>query len=119
MSQLSTRQIYWFADAERRAGNHLHGPNVSRPCERLKRTHLSLEHCKDEAEVMLNRIHRIRSVFDHTGLSRSTLYRKIGQGTFPPPVQISERGIGWRELELERWLADPARYRSADRDEER
>ncbi len=33
---------------------------------------------------MPNRIIRLRTVLDRTGLSRSTLYRKIGEGAFPP-----------------------------------
>jgi hypothetical protein len=31
-----------------------------------------------------DRIIRLRTVLDRTGLSRSTLYRKIAEGTFPP-----------------------------------
>ena len=42
-----------------------------------------------------DRILRIRAVLDRTGLSRSTLYRKIQSGTFPKQVQISTRCAGW------------------------
>jgi hypothetical protein len=38
-----------------------------------------------------DRILRIRTVIDRTGLSRSTLYRRIDQGSFPKQVRISER----------------------------
>lgn len=57
-----------------------------------------------------SRILRLKSVLDRTGLSRSTLYRKIERGTFPVQVHISERCIGWRESDVERWLSDPAGY---------
>ncbi|WP_426000724.1 helix-turn-helix transcriptional regulator [Caulobacter sp. DWR1-3-2b1] len=40
---------------------------------------------------------RIGTVLQRTGLSRSTLYRKIQDGTFPRQVQISVHGAGWRE----------------------
>jgi prophage regulatory protein len=54
-----------------------------------------------------SRILRLKIVLDHTGLSRSTLYRKIKCGTFPKQVRISERCIGWREADIERWLRNP------------
>lgn len=31
------------------------------------------------------------------GLSRSTIYRKIAEGTFPPQIKISTNGAGWKE----------------------
>ena len=61
-----------------------------------------------------SRILRLRAVLERTGLSRSTLYRKIERGTFPRQVRISERCIGWRESELERWLRNPISYSRAD-----
>jgi prophage regulatory protein len=43
------------------------------------------------------RILRMRTVLERTGLSRSTLYRKMRDGTFPKQVRISEHCCGWRE----------------------
>jgi prophage regulatory protein len=57
-----------------------------------------------------SRILRLKSVLNRTGLSRSTLYRKIGRGTFPAQVRISDRCIGWRESDVEQWLSDPTGY---------
>jgi prophage regulatory protein len=54
-----------------------------------------------------NRILRLRTVLDRTGLSRSTLYRKIADGSFPRQLRISIHGAGWSEAEVERWVADP------------
>ena len=61
---------------------------------------------------MPNRIIRLRTVLDRTGLSRSTLYRKIGEGSFPPQLKISVHGAGWSEAEVERWIADPAGWQA-------
>jgi prophage regulatory protein len=58
-----------------------------------------------------SRILRLGSVLERTGLSRSTLYRKIETGTFPMQVRISERCVGWRESEIEGWLRNPTFYR--------
>ena len=62
-----------------------------------------------------SRILRLRTVLDRTGLSRSTLYRKIERGTFPAQVRISERCIGWREADIDRWLRSPVHYSSLPR----
>jgi prophage regulatory protein len=53
------------------------------------------------------RIIRLRTVLERTGLSRSTLYRKIGEGTFPRQVRIAARCAGWRESAVEAWLRNP------------
>lgn len=57
-----------------------------------------------------SRILRLNAVLDRTGLSRSTLYRKVERGTFPAQVRISERCIGWRESEVDQWLRNPMFY---------
>ncbi|MDB5708896.1 MAG: AlpA family transcriptional regulator, partial [Sphingomonas bacterium] len=42
--------------------------------------------------------------------SRSTMYRKVEQGTFPRQVRISERCVGWRESAIKAWLRNPMFY---------
>jgi prophage regulatory protein len=59
-----------------------------------------------------DRIIRLKTVLERTGLSRATLYRKIAQGTFPPQLRISIQGSGWHESSVDRWIADPAGYRA-------
>lgn len=54
-----------------------------------------------------DRILRLRAVLERTGLSRSTLYRKIQEGTFPGQVRIAARCVGWRESAVTEWLQDP------------
>ncbi len=39
-----------------------------------------------------------------TGLSRSTLYAMIAEGTFPKPVKLGKRAVGWRESDIADWL---------------
>lgn len=58
-----------------------------------------------------DRIVRLNTVLARTGLSRSTIYRKIAEGTFPAQLRISVNGAGWRESDLDRWVADPVRWR--------
>lgn len=60
-----------------------------------------------------DRILRIGTVLDRTGLTRSTLYRKIKAGEFPSQIQISSNCVGWRESAVAAWLGNPMGYRSA------
>jgi prophage regulatory protein len=57
-----------------------------------------------------DKILRMRTVLDRTGLSRSTLYRKMNDGTFPNRIPISEHCRGWRESAINLWMADPSSY---------
>lgn len=61
-----------------------------------------------------DRILRIKTVLDRTGLSRSTMYRKIQEGTFPKQVRIAARCAGWRESAVNGWLRNPMFYSVED-----
>ncbi len=39
-----------------------------------------------------------------TGLSRSTLYAMMADGSFPKPVKLGKRAVGWREVDIAVWL---------------
>ena len=39
-----------------------------------------------------------------TGLSRSSIYAKMENGTFPKGIKLSERSVGWLEHEVQEWL---------------
>ena len=47
---------------------------------------------------------RRRVVEARTGLSRSTIYLRMAQGTFPKSIPLGPRAIGWLESEVEAWL---------------
>lgn len=57
-----------------------------------------------------DRIIRLRTVLESTGLSRSTVYRKIAEGTFPPQIKLGVHGAGWHESAINAWIADPATW---------
>lgn len=52
------------------------------------------------AEVIL----RLAAVVVRTGLSRSTIYNRIGKTTFPAPINLGERAVGWLESDIEKWI---------------
>ncbi|MBO9712451.1 AlpA family phage regulatory protein [Sphingomonas sp.] len=60
-----------------------------------------------------DRILRLKAVLERTGLTRSTMYRKMQNGSFPKNIQISDRCIGWRQSAVDAWMRSPMRY-SAD-----
>lgn len=39
------------------------------------------------------------------GLSRATIYAKMADGTFPKPIRLSQRAVGWRTDDIDEWLA--------------
>lgn len=44
-------------------------------------------------------------------LSRATLYRRVGEGSFPKPVKV-ERRVFWIREEIDAWKAERAEGRS-------
>src|SRR4029453_13993108 len=52
----------------------------------------------------MHTILRLPDVKRRTGLSRSTIYLRIMQGTFPKPVSLGGRAVGWLEAEVQQWL---------------
>ena len=48
---------------------------------------------------------RITGVVRLTGLGRSTIYRLIAAQTFPAPVKLAGRAVGWRRSDLDSWSA--------------
>ncbi len=57
-----------------------------------------------------DRIVRMKTVLARTGLSRYTIYRKMTEGTFPARIKISINGAGWRESDINRWVANPVAW---------
>jgi prophage regulatory protein len=55
---------------------------------------------------MADSILRLPAVKTRTGLSRSTIYLRVSQGTFPRPVHLGGRAVGWVEEEIQSWLAE-------------
>lgn len=53
---------------------------------------------------MTHNILRLPAVKTRTGLSRSTIYLRVSQGTFPEPVSLGARAVGWVEAEIQEWL---------------
>ncbi len=58
---------------------------------------------------MGDRIVRIDELTTMLGLSKSTIWRRIRQGEFPPAILLGgehARAVGWRESAVLKWLDD-------------
>ena len=64
------------------------------------------------ADNEAHRILRRWQVEERTGLSRSTIYRRMQAGTFPPAIALGGRLVGWRAADIEQFLKNPERYRA-------
>lgn len=53
---------------------------------------------------MNKKILRLRAAKDWTGLSRSTIYAMMKNGTFPKSLSLGARAIGWLESDIQSWI---------------
>ena len=62
-------------------------------------------HYSSNADLMEDedRIIRLPEVVKITGLSSSTMYRKMAAGTFPSQREIADRAVGWSLREVRQW----------------
>lgn len=60
------------------------------------------------------RILRLKDVISHTGLARSTIYKYVDEGSFPKPVPLGGRCVGWLESEIQMWIEQAIQKREAD-----
>ncbi len=54
---------------------------------------------------MQTTILRLPEVKARTGLSRSTIYARISQGSFPKQVSLGARAVGWIDREVNDWIS--------------
>lgn len=53
---------------------------------------------------MTQRIIRLSEVIARTGLSRSSIYERLKDGSFPPSIKITSYAVGWIEAEVDGWI---------------
>lgn len=47
---------------------------------------------------------RLKAVKDKTGLAKSTVYKKIGEGEFPKQFSLGGKAVGWLESDIDKWI---------------
>ena len=66
----------------------------------MKRDTIGPSPLADDAQRVLA---RLPTVLKMTGLGRSTIYRWIADGSFPPPVRLGPRAVAWRWSDFDEW----------------
>ena len=59
-----------------------------------------------ENPISAQSISRRKKVEARTGLSRSTIYQRIKDGTFPPPISLGAKAVGWLDSDIDEWIAE-------------
>ena len=52
-------------------------------------------------EQMILRLPKVKAI---TGLSRSTIYLRMSEGTFPQKISLGSRAVGWLRSEVTDWM---------------
>jgi len=52
-------------------------------------------------EQMILRLPKVKAI---TGLSRSTIYLRMSDGTFPKHISLGSRAVGWLRSEVSDWM---------------
>ena len=63
---------------------------------------ISMEQGLDAPERVL----RLPRVQARTGLSRSTIHVRVANGSFPQPIRLGARAVGWLESEVDAWIRE-------------
>ena len=53
---------------------------------------------------MSSKVLRLTEVCDRTGLSKSSIYKKMEELNFPQSIALGARAVGWLEEEIEHWI---------------
>jgi len=62
---------------------------------------------------MAKSILRLPEVKNRTGLSRSTIYLRLNNGSFPRPIKLGERSVGWLESDINDWITGRVQHTNA------
>ena len=54
-------------------------------------------------EQMILRLPNVKAI---TGLSRSTIYLRMSEGTFPKHISLGSRAVGWLKSEVSDWMEE-------------
>lgn len=63
--------------------------------------------------LMEKTILRLPQVKARVGLGHTNIYNRIKAGTFPAPVSLGARAVGWISTEIDEWIDNRAAARCA------
>jgi predicted DNA-binding transcriptional regulator AlpA len=57
--------------------------------------------------LQLGELVRLSDVCKLVSLSRSSIYKRVHEASFPTPLKLSDHCVRWRREDLERWIRNP------------
>ena len=77
---------------------------LARPPHQFKATNeSSMDRSAEVRAFHANALLRLKDVCALLGISRSTIYYRVSDGSFPGPVKIGKRSVRWRAEDLDAW----------------
>jgi prophage regulatory protein len=71
-----------------------------------------------ERDKSMLSILRRKQVEVRIGLSRSTIYARVKDGTFPPFISLGAKAVGWLQSDIEHWISNQIRASRSYRPEQ-
>jgi|ETNmetMinimDraft_16_1059900.scaffolds.fasta_scaffold137261_2 prophage regulatory protein len=63
--------------------------------------------------IMEQKILRLPNVKALTGLSRSTIYLLMSEGSFPRQIPLGSRAVGWPSEDIDNWIKGKIAHRNS------
>ena len=60
----------------------------------------------NEYQPLALQLLRLPAVKARVALCRSSIYARIAEGTFPPPVSLGARAVAWDSRAVDAWIAE-------------
>jgi len=54
----------------------------------------------------MDKVLRLPEVMRTTGLARSTIYKMIAEKSFPKPIPLGVKSVGWLESDIQNWIQE-------------
>lgn len=64
------------------------------------------KHHQQSRPTVGSRLIRLPEVMNRVSLSRTSIYNRMNDGTFPKPVKLGPRAIAWQESSIDEWISD-------------
>jgi len=61
----------------------------------------------------MHKIIRLPEVMRTTGLARSTIYQKMAENSFPKPISLGVKSVGWLDTDIQHWIQERITQSSA------
>lgn len=70
--------------------------------------------CVTEFTSGRSRLIRLPEVMDRIPLSRTSIYNRINDGTFPKPIKLGSKSVAWLESSIDEWIASHVEFSEAE-----